>query len=110
MTWWVVLASFVGAVIGAAIPAMVTLRGQHQQARTEWSQRLDRAITALTSDSPVARDIGWELLTDLIESDLGSPADRSLARRVSRATLTRSAVDESVPRGDNETDRQEHQS
>lgn len=110
MTAWVALASFVGGVLGAAIPALVSLRGQHQDARSEWSQRLDRAVAALMSDSPTVRDIGWELLSDLIESDLGSPADRTLARRISRATLTGGSVDAPVGSGENGDDEPEVQS
>lgn len=107
MTWWVALASFAGAVVGATVPALVSLRGQHQEARTEWSQRLNRAISALTSPSPLSRDIGRELLADLIRSDLGSVADRDLARRLSRVAVTGGAVDEADRLRDNEVDEQE---
>lgn len=107
MTWWVVAASFAGAVLGATVPAWVNLRGQHQQARTEWNQRLDSAIAALTSDSAVTREIGQELLADLIRSDLGSAADRDLARRVSRVAVTGGSVDEAASLRDNEADEQE---
>lgn len=107
MTWWVALASFLGAVVGATIPALVDLRGQHQQARTEWSQRLDRAISALTSPAPLSHDIGQELLTALIRSDLGSPADRDLARRLSRVAVTGGTVDQGDRLRDNEGDEQE---
>ncbi len=102
MTWWVVLASFLGAVIGAAIPAMVTLRGQHQQARIEWSQRLDRAIAALTAGSPIAREIGKELLADLIDSDLGNARDRDLAYRIARIDLNSRHMDATASMRDNE--------
>ncbi len=82
MTWWIPALSFVGALVGAAIPAWVSLRGQRQDARSEWRQRLDQAMKLATSDTDAERQIGDELLTDLIESDLGTEADRALARRV----------------------------
>lgn len=89
------------------MPALVNLCGQHQQARTEWSQRRDRAISALTSASPLSRDIGQELLADLIRSDLGSVADRDLARRLSRVAVTGGAVDAAERLRDNEPDERE---
>jgi hypothetical protein len=107
MTALVALVSFVGAIVGAAIPAVVLLRGQYQQARIEWSQRLDRAITALTAESPLARDIGQELLADLIRSDLGSTADRGLAKRLSRTAVTDGRVDEAQQLSDNRRNGQE---
>lgn len=107
MTWWVAVASFVGAVVGATVPALVNLRGQHQQARTEWSQRLDRAISALTSPSPLSRDIGQELLADLIRSGLGSAQDRDLAQRLSRVAVTGGTVDGAERLRDNGSDEQE---
>lgn len=79
---WIPALSFVGALVGAAIPAWVSLRGQRQDARSEWRQRLDQAMKLATSDTDAERQIGDELLTDLIESDLGTEADRALARRV----------------------------
>lgn len=101
MTAWLVLASFVGAGVGAALGALISLRGRRQQARIEWRQRLDQAITALTSDSPLARDIGQDLLTDLIRSDLGSDTDRDLAKRLSRTAVIAGRVDDSEQVSDN---------
>ena len=49
--------------------------------------RLDAAIELVTADTPVERQIGDELLADLIESDLGSDEDRTLARRIARIRL-----------------------
>lgn len=109
MTWLAVLASFLGAGIGAAIPAWVAVREQKQQARTEWRQRLDRAIGALLSDSATSQAIGQELLADLITSDLGSPDDLDLAERISRAALTGGAVDAPDSPRDNGTNEQEPQ-
>lgn len=82
MTWLVPLLAFFGGLVGAGLAAWVAVRGQHQDARGEWRQRLDRAIDMLTSTDDVRQQIGDELLADLIESDLGSDADRELARRL----------------------------
>ena len=79
--------SFVGALVGAGTAAWVALRGQHQDARGEWRLRLDRAIDLVTAPTDVERQIGDELLADLIESDLGSDEDRGLARRIARIRL-----------------------
>lgn len=84
MSWLVPVLSFLGALVGAAIPAWVALRGLRQDARSEWRQRLDQAIELVTSDGDNERQIGDELLTDLVESDLGTDADRALAERVAR--------------------------
>lgn len=87
MTWLVPLLSFAGAVVGGGFAAWVALRGQRQDARGEWRQRLDQAIGLLTADSPDRQQIGDELLADLIDSDLGSDEDRELARRIARIRL-----------------------
>ncbi len=87
MTWLVPLLSFAGALVGAAGAAWVALRGQRQDARGEWRQRLDQAITLVTADTEAEQQIGDELLADLIESDLGSDEDRELARRIARIRL-----------------------
>ncbi|MBO1756053.1 hypothetical protein [Allobranchiibius sp. CTAmp26] len=99
--------AFIGALLGAGIPALIALRGQHQQARTEWSHRLDRAIHALSSPDPEVRDVGKELLASLIESDLGSAADRELARRIARTGLMQDAVDTVDRPRENENDVEE---
>lgn len=100
--------AFLGGLIGGGIiPAVIALRGQRQDARTEWRQRLDRAVEALVASEGRSQDIGRELLADLINSDLGSPADRELARRISRATLTGGLVDEAAPLDDNGSKEQE---
>jgi hypothetical protein len=83
---------FLGALAGAGLAAWVTLRGQHQDARGEWRQRLDRAIELVTSETDVRQQIGDELLADLIESDLGSRDDRALARRVALIRLDQTAT------------------
>jgi len=110
MTWWVPVLSFVGALLGAGAAAWVALRGQTQDAREEWSHRLDQAIELVTASTDVERQIGDELLADLIESDLGSDQDRTLARRIARIRLGqqlverqrgRAAVDLAVLPGDN---------
>lgn len=92
MTWlsWLVPAvlAFLGALVGGAIAAGIALRGQHQDARVEWRARLDRAIDLTASDSRTQQQIGDVLLTDLVNSDLGSPADRDLARRVAQIRVT----------------------
>lgn len=87
MSWLVPVLSFVGAVVGAGAAGWVAVRGQHQDARGEWRQRLDRAIDLVTASTRVEQQIGDELLADLIESDLGSDQDRSLARRIARIRL-----------------------
>jgi len=109
MTWWVPVLSFVGAMVGAGTAGWVALRGQHQDARGEWRQRLDRAIDLLTADAAVQQQIGDELLADLIESDLGSEEDRELARRIARIRLGQqlghaadAGVDLALLSGDNE--------
>lgn len=116
MTWLVPLLSFAGAVVGGVAAAWVAVRGQRQDARGEWRQRLDQAIALVTSDSAAEQQIGDELLADLIESDLGSDEDRELARRIARIRLggqlvpgVRAAeeVDLSLAPGDNEGDEQE---
>lgn len=101
------LLAFLGALLGAAIPGAIALRGQRQAARTEWRQRLDQAITALTSEDLTNREIGRELLAELIESDLGSDEDRELARRISRAALTGGLVDEAAEPDQNGPNEQE---
>jgi len=87
MSWWVPVLSFVGALVGAGTAGWVALRGQHQDARGEWRLRLDRAIDLVTASTDVERQIGDELLADLIESDLGSDEYRTLARRIARIRL-----------------------
>ena len=91
----------------------MALRGQTQDARGEWRRRLDAAIELVTSDTRVERQIGDELLADLIESDLGSDEDRTLARRIARIRLGEqlgqsargaAAVDLAVLPGDNGDD------
>jgi hypothetical protein len=108
MTWWVPVLSFIGALLGAGAAGWVALRGQHQDARGEWRQRLDRAIDLLTAETAVQQQIGDELLADLIESDLGSDEDRGLARRIARIRLGQQighgtkGVDLALLPGDNE--------
>lgn len=109
MTIWVALASFFGAVLGATVPALVNLRGQHQEARTEWSQRLGRVMSALASDDQTTREIGKEMLADLIESNLGSDQDRELARRIARIDLSHRHVDAAAPVSDNGREGHEEQ-
>ncbi len=118
MTWWVPVLSFVGGLVGAGTAGWVALRGQHQDAREEWGQRLDRAIELVTASTDVERQIGDELLADLIESDLGSAKDRALARRIARIRLGQqlgsgasgaAAVDLAVLPGDNGSDQEEEQ-
>ncbi|MFL6167266.1 MAG: hypothetical protein ACJ711_11270 [Ornithinibacter sp.] len=113
MTWWVPVLSFIGALAGAGAAGWVALRGQTQDARGEWRRRLDAAIDLVTADTPVERQIGDELLADLIESDLGSEEDRTLARRIARIRLGEQlgerargapAVDLAVLPGDNGDD------
>jgi hypothetical protein len=87
MTWWVPVLSFIGALAGAGTAGWVALRGQTQDARGEWRRRLDAAIELVTAGTSVERQIGDELLADLIESDLGSDEDRTLARRIARIRL-----------------------
>jgi hypothetical protein len=87
MTWWVPVLSFAGALVGAGAAGWVAVRGQHQDARGEWRQRLDRAIDLVTAATRVEQQIGDELLADLIDSDLGSDQDRALARRIARIRL-----------------------
>lgn len=115
-TWWVAALAFLGALLGAAIPAWVALRGQGQDARSEWRQRLDQAIDLATSDADTQQQIGDELLADLIESDLGSEGDRDLARRVALIRVRQQlhanggedlVVDRQAPISDNETNEQE---
>lgn len=84
MTWWVPVLAFAGGLLGAAIPAWVNLRGQRQAGRGEWRERLDQAIELVSSHDDNERQIGDELLADLIGSDLGSSTDRELARRVAQ--------------------------
>ncbi|MBD3782507.1 MAG: hypothetical protein IE926_06050 [Micrococcales bacterium] len=87
MTWLVPLLSFVGGLVGAGAAGWVALRGQRQDARGEWRQRLDQAIALVTADTEAEQQIGDELLADLIDSDLGSDDDRELARRIARIRL-----------------------
>lgn len=115
MTWLVLLLSFAGGVVGAAGAAWVALRGQRQDARGEWRQRLDQAIALLTADTTAEQQIGDELLADLIESDLGSDEDRELARRIARIRLGQQItqgvrgeeVDLSLAPGDNGGEQEE---
>jgi hypothetical protein len=83
MSWLTAGLAFLGALIGAAPSSWLTLRGQRQNARTEWRQRLDQALALSTSDVEEQRELGDELLTDLVDSDLGSPSDCDLALRLS---------------------------
>ncbi len=96
MTWLIPLLSFLGALLGAGAAAWVALRGQHQDARGEWRQRLDRAIDLITTGSEAGQQIGDELLADLIDSDLGSEDDRGLARRIARIRLGQQLMDPDV--------------
>lgn len=111
MSWLVLLLSFAGGLVGAATAAWVALRGQRQDARGEWRQRLDQAIALVTADTDAEQQIGDELLAELIGSDLGSEEDRELARRIARIRLGQQIVphgarggeevDLSLPPGDN---------
>jgi hypothetical protein len=112
MEWWVAVLSFVGGLAGAGAAGWVALRGQTQDARGEW-RRLDAAIELVTADTSVERQIGDELLADLIASDIGSDEDRTLARRIARIRLGEqlverargaAAVDLAVLPGDNGDD------
>ncbi|NHA68799.1 hypothetical protein [Phycicoccus flavus] len=87
MDWVVAVLAFAGALAGSGGAAWVALRGQRQQGRGEWRQRLDEAIALVTADDPAKQQIGDELLADLIGSDLGSDDDRDLARRIARIRL-----------------------
>jgi hypothetical protein len=118
MTWWVPVLSFIGALAGAGAAGWVALRGQTQDARGEWRRRLDAAIELVTAGTSVERQIGDELLADLIESDLGSDEDRALARRIARIRLGEqlherargaAAVDLAVLPGDNGGDGEEEE-
>ena len=118
MTWWVPVLSFIGALAGAGTAGWVALRGQTQDARGEWRRRLDAAIELVTAGTSVERQIGDELLADLIESDLGSDEDRTLARRIARIRLGEqlherargaAAVDLAVLPGDNGGDGEEEE-
>ena len=118
MTWWVPVLSFIGGLAGAGAASWVALRGQTQDARGEWRRRLDAAIELVTADTRVERQIGDELLADLIESDLGSEEDRTLARRIARIRLGEQlgnsargapAVDLAVLPGDNGGDGEEEE-
>jgi hypothetical protein len=118
MTWWVPVLSFIGALAGAGTAGWVALRGQTQDARGEWRRRLDAAIELVTAGTSVERQIGDELLADLIESDLGSDEDRALARRIARIRLGEqlherargaAAVDLAVLPGDNGGDGEEEE-
>ncbi len=118
MEWWVPALSFIGGLAGAGAAGWVALRGQTQDARGEWRRRLDAAIELVTADSSVDRQIGDELLADLIESDLGSDEDRILARRIARIRLGEqlverargaAAVDLAVLPGDNGADGEEQE-
>lgn len=104
--WWVAVFSFVGALVGAGIPAAVAVRGQRQSARSEWRQRFDRAIDLATGDNPEQRHIGDELVAELMESDLGSEADRDLAKRVGKIRVQ--AEGTSVDAGAGVSDNGEH--
>src|SRR4051794_10952216 len=82
MSWWIPALAFVGALLGAGVPAWSGWRTRQQDARSEWRTRLDKAVELVTSDAEAQRQIGDELLSDLIASDLGNESDRALARRV----------------------------
>lgn len=92
------LVSFIGALLGAGVPSCFVWRGQRQSGRVEWRTRLDRAIDLITAPQENVRQIGDELLADLLESDLGSDSDRDLAQRISRLSID--AVDEASRAGD----------
>lgn len=76
--------AFLGALVGAGVPAIIAVRRLRQDARGEWRQRLDQAMALYLSDTADKRQVGAELLADLFDSDLGSPADRALARRLAQ--------------------------
>lgn len=83
MTAWSVALSFLGALIGSGVAAWAAVRTASGNSRAEWSRRLTEAITCLAGNAE-QREIGKELLAALVESNLGSAADRELARRLSR--------------------------
>lgn len=109
MSEWVTPAlAFLGALVGAGVPAWVAVRGQRQAARSEWRERFDRALENLTSHEVAQQLIGDELLADLINSDLGSEGDRDLARRIGRLSLRQAvtglSVDSATDSSDNGED------
>lgn len=54
---------------------------------------MDRAIECVTSDERARQRIGRELLTDLIDSDLGSDQDRRLASRLALVQVVEPFLD-----------------
>lgn len=80
--WLTPALAFAGGLVGAGIPAWVALRGQRHDKRVEWRQRFDQAVAHALSDRPGERAAGELLLVDLMRSDLGSRADRDLARQM----------------------------
>lgn len=93
MTWLSGFLAFLGALIGAGVPAVVAIRQLRQDARGEWRQRLDQALDLYLSDAADKQQMGAELLADLFDSDLGSPTDRALARRLAQVRLLTSNTD-----------------
>ncbi|MDE9364649.1 hypothetical protein PZ938_03445 [Luteipulveratus sp. YIM 133132] len=85
--WVSAIAAFAGGLVGAALSAWVALRGQRQTEREEWYRRFLAAVDQLTSPSPERHTIGETMLTELVDSDLGTPEERALARRVLRGQL-----------------------
>ncbi len=111
MSWWIPVLSFAGALLGAGAPAWSSWRRRQQDGRSEWRTRLDKAVQLVTADAEAEREIGDELLSDLIASDLGNDSDRALARRVAEirvrqklASKTRvvDAIEPVVDTGDEE--------
>lgn len=114
MSWWIPVLSFLGALIGAGVPAWSSWRSRRQEARVEWRPRLDKSIELMTAESEAARDIGAELLSDLVKSDLGSESDRALARKVAeigvrkeRSTKMPTAMDSVGPVGNTRGDEED---
>ena len=80
-------AAFVGGLVGAGLSAWVALRGQRQTGRAEWYRRFEAAVEQLTAASPERHRIGEDMLSELVDSDLGTPHERELARRILRGQL-----------------------
>ena len=96
--WLSVGLTFIAALLGAGIPAVVGLRAQRRSDRKEWRERFDAALALVTHEQELQRQIGEELLADLIRSDLGTGSDRDLAQRVATVVVVR--VDAESVEGD----------
>lgn len=81
--WLVVVASFLGAGIGAALSYVAARKAtgqlERQGRREEWGRRFTAALGYFAEQDTRARELGRELLVLLARSQLASPEEQALA-------------------------------